>query len=94
MCYSLYVNIAKLLMLCLVNEQESDVQFGLVYCTMLNHSIIYMSISNLLPTLEKSLRYIRNSNYPNIDPCGTLVVIESLLEVIFLHKRYLTLQLL
>ena len=66
---------------------ESDVEFW----SRLQYNVVssaYISISNLLLTVGRSLIYIRNSNGPNIDPCGTPVVIEALFDFMPSYSTY------
>ena len=66
---------------------ESDVEFW----SRLQYNVVssaYISISNLLLTVGRSLIYIRNSNGPNIDPCGTPVVIEALFDFMLSYSTY------
>ena len=51
-------------------------------------SSAYISISNLFLTEGRSLIYIRNNNGPNIDVCGTPVVIEALFDFISSYSTY------
>ena len=66
---------------------ESDVEFW----SRLQHNVVssaYISISNLLLTVGRSLIYIRNSKGPMIDLCGTPVVIEALFDFMPSYSTY------